>query len=101
MNNNALQKLINDIYADSNVSPLEYIQFKTVSDVAVTELLEIEGDGGTTNALCNSFEITNHLLQLTLLKMLYDAGNQAYKDSLMKVINSQIELLKLNVDLLE
>ena len=69
--------------------------------MAVAELLEIEGDGGTTNALCNSFEITNHLLQLTLLNMLYDEGNHAFKNSLMKVINSQIELLKLNVALLE
>ena len=101
MNNNALQKMINDIYADSNVSPLEYIQFKTVADMAVAELLEIEGDGGTTNALCNSLEIPNHLLQLTLLNMLYDEGNHAFKNSLMKVINSQIELLKLNVALLE
>ena len=94
--NKSLEQIIDEIYADSRVSPLEYIELKRYSERAMVELLIIEGDEGTANALCKSFEVTNQLLQLTLLKMKREKENRFSKEALIKLIDSQLELLKMN-----
>jgi hypothetical protein len=93
---NQLETIINEIYADSKVSPNEIMQLKQYADRAVDELLTAEGNAGLTNALCKSFEVTNQLLQMSLLKLRREKATQEKKDALKNVIESQIELLKAN-----
>lgn len=99
--NKSLEQIIDEIYADSTVSPLEYIELKKYADRAMVELLVVEGDEGTTNALCKSFEVTNQLLQLTLLKMKREKENTVFKEALIKLIDSQIVLLEMNTTLFQ
>ena len=99
--NKKLEDTIFEIYADARISPAEFLSLKKLADRDVVELLLIDGDEGTTNALCKSFEVTNQLLQLTLLSMKRDKNSVDFKESLMNVINSQIELLVANTVLFE
>lgn len=94
----SLEKLA-EIYSDSKLSPEEFIEFRTLSERAMVNLLSIDGDEGFSNALCKSFEVTNQLLQSTLLKAKRDKENKALKDALADVVFSQMELLKANAAL--
>ena len=92
----SLEALLEEIYSDSHVTPMEVIKLRKYSERAMIDLLNIDGDEGVTNALCKSFEVTNQLLQSTLLKARKDKDNVEFKSALAKVISSQIELLKAN-----
>jgi len=92
----SLEKLLEEIYSDSRVSPSEVIKLRKYFERAMIDLLNIDGDEGVTNALCKSFEVTNQLLQETLLKAKRNKENVEFKDALEKVIDSQIALMKAN-----
>lgn len=95
--NNALSKLIDEIFSDGKISPKELMELKKLSERAVIDLLQIDGDDGTTNALCKSFEVTNQLLQLTLLNA--KRKDDDYQQALSDMIDSQIELMRSNYQL--
>jgi hypothetical protein len=92
----SLEQLIIEIYSDSRISPIEVIELRKYAERAMIDLLNIDGDEGVTNALCKSFEVTNQLLQSTLLKAKKGIDNTEFKVALAKVISSQLELLKAN-----
>ncbi|WP_299125235.1 hypothetical protein [uncultured Winogradskyella sp.] len=92
-------KKISEIYSDSKLSPGEITEFKTLSDRAVVDILQLEGDEGVTNALCKSFEVTNQLLQQTMLKFKKENKNEDYKKALANMVFAQMELLKANIHL--
>jgi hypothetical protein len=91
-----LKVLKKEIYADNKVSSKEIIAYRKVSERAMVDLLNIDGDEGTTNALCKSFEVTNQLLQTTLLRAKRKNDDREFQKALKKLVHSQIELLKLN-----
>ena len=91
-----LKDLKKEIYADNKVSPKELMVYRKISEWAMVDLLNIDGDEGDANALCKSFEVTNQLLQSTLLRAQTKKENKPFQKALEKLIHSQIELLKLN-----
>ncbi len=93
---NSLETLLEEIYADSKITPAEIKTLREHGERAMINLLSLTGDEGTTNALCKSFEVTNQLLQETLLKAKRKKASAETKEALAALINSQIELLKAN-----
>ncbi len=99
MEKKTLDQILDEIYADSKVSPGEIKQLKDFCDRAHVELLHQVGDEGIVNALCKSFEVTVQLLQQAVLKVRKEKASDSVRDALTKVINSHIELLKANASL--
>ena len=97
---NSIEKLT-EMYGDSKLSPKEIIEFRKLSERTVVNILQLDGDQGTTNALCKSFEVTNQLLQMTIIKARKDKDNLTYKSLLSDVIFAQMELLKANIVLFD
>ena len=97
MEEKSLEKLVNEIYEDSNVSPLEVIKLRKFCESAIVALLKAEANNGLVDAMCKSFEVTTQLLQQSLLKIKKANDNAESKKALILVIESQIELLKVNL----
>jgi hypothetical protein len=93
-----IENNLSSIYADSSVTPDEIIQLRDEVDRATQRILREEGLESSTHALFQSFDVTNQLLQDTLLRF----KGEDYSDTAREMIASAIEahgsLLQANVD---
>lgn len=94
-----LEQMINEIYADAKVSPSEVIKLNKFAEETIDKLISFEGGDGVSSAMCRSFQVTNQLVQSTLLKMRKNKETEERKKIFKKVIEAQIELLKANMEL--
>lgn len=90
-------KKLAEMYSDSRLSPGEVTEFNKLTERAVVDLLQLEGDEGVSNALCKSFEVTNQLVQTSLLRVRKNEIGDDVKKALANAIYAQMELLKANI----
>jgi hypothetical protein len=64
-----LEKLLQEIYADTQVSPQEIIELRNAADEVASKVLEQEGHEGVVDALCKSFDVTTQLVQEVTLRL--------------------------------
>ena len=93
-----VEKLINEIYADSRVSPAEIIRLREAVDAAEQRILQEEGLQGTMSALCKSFDVTNQLLQTSMLELRKSGGTDLAFGMVAAMVEANLALLKANVD---
>jgi hypothetical protein len=94
----AVEKMLKEIYADSRVSPMEVMRLRNEVEQAEQRILQAEGMEGTMSALCKSFDVTNQLMQDSLLQLkkgdYSDMGREMFK----AMLEANLALLKANMD---
>ena len=92
------EELIEEIYADSRVAPGEIIRLRNAIDDVAAPLITEEGDDGVLGATAKSFDVTNQLLQESILR--FSKGN--YTDlgraQVLSLMELEVELLKANIE---
>lgn len=97
----ALEDLLRELYADSRVSPEEVIRLRNATDEAAERLLKEEGREGVLDALCKSFDVTNQLLQETMLRASSDRYTNTGRAMILSLLEAHIALLQATVDAFE
>jgi len=92
-----MEEAIHEIYADSNVSPLEIIKLRNLIDETAAGILREEGREGILDAVGKSFDVTNELLQLSILHFSKPPYTESGRAAVMSLLESEIELLKANL----
>jgi hypothetical protein len=94
----AMEDLLREVYADSQVSPDEVIRLRNAADEAAERLLAEEGREGVLDALCKSFDVTNQLLQESMLR----ASGGRYTDTgrmmILALLEAHIAHLRVTLD---
>lgn len=93
-----MEKLIEEIYADSKISPGEIIKLRKAVDEAAERVLSQEGQEGVVDALCKSFDVTIQLLQESLLKLKKGEYSDMGRAMILSVIEANVALLEANLE---
>jgi hypothetical protein len=93
-----VQKLIGEIYQDSKVSPGEIVKLTSEVERAEQQVLQAEGMAGVTSALCKSFDVTNQLLQETLVHFKKTRPTDTGRAAVASMLKANIALLQATVD---
>jgi len=89
-----MQELLERIYADTAVSPVEIVELRNATDDAGERLLEEEGRESVLDALTKSFDVTNQLVQEVALRLKEDGYSDTGAAMVRSLIESHIALLK-------
>ncbi len=95
------EKLVNEIYADSKVTPAEVIKLRRAVDEAVEGLLRDEGHHGVFDALFKSFDVTDQLLQECMLKLRKGDYTATAKARVVSALRAHLALLEATVKAFE
>lgn len=96
-----MEQLIKQIYADSEVSVGEVINLHNAVEEAEQRILEHEGDAGVVAALCKSFDVTNQLIQESLLRFELGEYSDLGRAMLRSVLEANVALMQANIDAFE
>ena len=94
MINAATEDLLREVYADSRVSPKEVSRLRNAIDDAAEQLLQAEGREGVLDALCKSFDVTNQLLQESLIRSSSGQYTDLGKAIILSLLETHIALLQ-------
>lgn len=97
----SMEKLIEEIYADSRVSPGEIVKLREAVAEAAERVLSEAGDEGVLAALVKSFDVTTQLLQETVLKFKQSEYTDLARAMVRSVLEANIALLQANLDAFE
>ena len=89
-----VEQLLQEIYADLDISPIEVVKLREQVNEAEQKILDEEGCEGVVAALFKSFDVTNQLLQETLLKLKKDKYSETGQQMLKAAIVANIIQLK-------
>lgn len=92
-----IEKLLEEIYADSKVTPGEIMKLRSAVEQQTAKVLAETGADGVVEAMCKSFDVTAQLLQETLLKVRKDRWSDLGRAVCASMIESQIALLQANL----
>ena len=98
MTSNQWQKMIDEVYSDANVSPAEIKRLRDEVERAERQVLDADGYEGTIEALCKSFDVTNQLLQESLLRIKKGEYSDTGTEMVHSVLASNIQLLQATLD---
>jgi hypothetical protein len=98
MASGTVEKLITEIYQDSKVSPREIMRLRDEVERAEQQVLQAEGMEGVTSALCKSFDVTNQLLQESLLRLRKSDQSDTGRAMVASMLEANIALLQATVD---
>jgi hypothetical protein len=94
-----MEEFIREIYADSRVSPEEIIRLRNATDEAAEQLLAEEGgDDGVLGAVGKSFDVTNQLVQESILRFSKGQYTDTGRAMALSLLESEIELLRATVE---
>src|SRR3712207_6054498 len=96
-----VERLLQEIYSDTRVSPSEIIDLRNAADEAADRVLAQEGNEGVIDALCKSFDVTNQLVQETAIRLKKGTYSDLGKTMVMSLIESHTALLKATVNALK
>jgi RNA-binding protein YhbY len=91
------EKLIEEIYADSKVTPGEITKLRQAVAEQTAKVIAEIGEGGVASAMTKSFEVTEQLVQETLLKVRKDKWSDLGRAHVASMIEAHIALLQANV----
>jgi hypothetical protein len=94
----AVEKLVAEIYQDSKVSPREIMRLRDEVERAEQQVLQSEGMEGVTSALCKSFDVTNQLLQESLLHLRKSEQSDMGRAMVASMLEANLALLKATMD---
>ena len=94
----AIQQILEEIYADSKVTPSEVVMFRNKISEIANELIKNEGTQGILEAFCKSIDVSIQLLQETLLKLKRGEYSGKTKEEIHHLLEAYIQLLKVNFD---
>ena len=92
-----IEKLLQEIYADSQVSPGEIMQLRKAVEAHSAKVLSETEAEGVIAAMVKSFEVTTQLLQESLLKVRKDRWSDLGRAVVASMIEAQIALLQANL----
>jgi hypothetical protein len=90
--------ILDEIYADSRVTPGEIARLRKAVEAANASLQEGLGSQGTFAALAKSFDVTGQLLQESLLRLKREGFGDDAQAVVSAVIEANIALLQANLD---
>jgi hypothetical protein len=93
-----IERTLQAIYADTDVSPSEIMKLRTETDRATQRILDEEGMEGITSALFQSFDVTHQLVQETLLRFKEGAYSDTGQEMVASAIEAHVRLLQASVD---
>jgi predicted nucleic acid-binding protein len=94
----SIEKILEEIYADSKVTPSEVVKFRNkINDIAI-QIIKSEGTQGILEAFCKSIDVSIQLLQETLLKLKRGEYTGKTKTDIHHLLEAYIQLLKVNFD---
>ena len=85
-----IEKLLEEIYADSKVTPGEIMKLRAAVEQHTAKVLAETGADGVVEAMCKSFDVTAQLLQETLLKVRKDRWSDLGRAVCASMIESHI-----------
>jgi hypothetical protein len=92
------EKLLEEIYADTRVTPGEVRQLRLAVDEANARFVDQLGHEGVFDALQKSFDVTTQLVQESILKVKREDYTDTALAVLIALIEANIALLQANVD---
>ncbi len=95
------EKLIEEIYADSKVTPGEIMRLRQAVAEQTAKVIAEIGNAGVAAAMTKSFEVTEQLVQETLLKIRKEKWSDFGRATVASMIEAHIALLKANVKAFE
>jgi hypothetical protein len=98
MTSGNVEKLVNEIYADSRISPAEIMRLRREVESREQRILKEEGMEGTMSALCKSFDVTNQLLQTSMLELRKSGGTEMGRAMVVAMVEANLALLKATAD---
>jgi hypothetical protein len=97
----SMEKLIEEIYADSRISPGEIVKLREAVAEAAERVLSEAGEEGVLAALVKSFDVTTQLLQETVLRFKKSEYTDLARAMVRSVLEANIALLQANLDAFE
>jgi len=94
----SIKAMLEEIYADSRVTPSEVLKFRNKLSILADELIEREGTQGILEAFCKSIDVSIQLMQETLLKIKRGEYGKQSKDDIHHFLEAYIQLLQVNFD---
>jgi len=90
--------LIQEIYADSKVTPSEVLRLRKKIEESATKLREAVGSQGVLDAFCKSIDVSVQLMQESLLKVKKGEYNAAAKEEIFYFLEAYIAYLRVTFD---
>jgi hypothetical protein len=94
----SIERLLEEIYADSKVTPGEVLKFRNKISEIANDLIVSEGNHGILEAFCKSLDVSVQLLQETLLRLKRGEYSPKAKLDIQHLLEAYISLLKVNFD---
>ncbi len=92
------EALFGEVYADGAVDPAEMIRLREQIDDAERAVLAQEGLEGVYEATCKSFDVTQQLLQESLLQIRRSADTDLARALLMDTLEANLAFLQATFD---
>jgi hypothetical protein len=92
-----IEKLIEHIYADTRITPLEIMKLRRAVEACAERVLHETGHHGTVAALTKSFDVLILLLQETLLHMRKEHLPEKSQEAIISLIESYSFLMQANL----
>lgn len=90
----SMEDLFERVYSDTKVTPGEIVELRDAADAAATDVIAEVGREGNLDALCKSFDVTNQLVQLTVLGLKDGRYTELGNAKVMSLIEAHISLLR-------
>lgn len=90
--------LIQEIYADSRVTPSEVLRLREKIEESAIKLRETAGSQGVLDAFCKSIDVSVQLMQEALLKVKKGEYNKTEKEEIFHFLEAYIAYLKVTFD---
>jgi len=98
MSSATVDRILRDIYSDAHISPEEIIRLREETDRAEQQIFDEESLQGVASALFKSFDVTQQLLQQSLLHFERGEYSDTGREMVGSAIKANIRLLQANVD---
>jgi hypothetical protein len=94
----SLERMFEEIYADSKVTPGEVLKFRNKITEIANDLIVSEGNHGILEAFCKSLDVSIQLMQETLLNIKRGEYSSKSNEAILHLLEAYISLMKINFD---
>jgi hypothetical protein len=94
----SLERMFEEIYADSKVTPAEVLKFRNKITEIANDLIVLEGNHGILEAFCKSLDVSIQLMQETLLNIKRGEYSAKSNEAILHLLEAYISLMKVNFD---